>query len=82
MAEDKQRESLLALKNANKHLTDLFARMEEKNRTMAAIASELERLAPKMGELQAETYHENRFQQRPLSNTLMDMASRLNKVRS
>lgn len=59
---DKKTESINALKNANKHLSDLFADVNKKDIAMKSTASDLLLVAKQCGELRIEVWVGNNKQ--------------------
>lgn len=79
---DKKQESITALKNANKHLTDLFSRVEEKDRTLGNVASELVRVSNKLGDICVDDWEGGRTVHKPLRLILQKLAGQLTEARS
>lgn len=80
--QDKKQESITALKNANKHLTDLFSRVEEKDRTLGNVASELTRISNKLGDIYVDDWEGGRTVYKPLKHIVQKLAERLTEARS
>jgi len=78
---DKHAESINALKNANKHLADVFADLNKKDSTMKNCASDLQRVASQCGEIHVEVWTGNQRQQTSLKNYLNTIATNLNEAR-
>lgn len=53
---DKKTDSINALKNANKHLADLFADLNKKDSVLSICASDLRYVAKQCGEIQILVY--------------------------
>jgi hypothetical protein len=78
---DKKTESINALKNANKHLADLFTAMNDKDGTLSSVASELQYIARQCGELRVSVYKANQPQSVILKAHLEELAIKLNGAR-
>lgn len=78
---DKKNESINALKNANKHLADLFTDLSRKEGTLAHAASELQYLARQLGEIKVQTYIGNVNTTVYLKAHLEALALKLNEAR-
>lgn len=79
---DKKTESITALKNANKHLADLFTEMNKKDLVLQTCASDLAYTARQCGELRIEVYVGNERKTVLLKAYLESMVSNLNGARS
>lgn len=55
-ATDKKAESILALKNANKHLAELFTDLNKKDAVLQTCANDLANIARQCGEIRIETW--------------------------
>jgi hypothetical protein len=78
---DKKTESINALKNANKHLADVFADLNNKDGTMSNVASELQYIARQCGDIKVQTYIGNQHQMVALKGHLEALAIKLNGAR-
>jgi len=78
---DKKAESINVLKNANKHLADVFAGLDKKDLTLKNCASDLQRVATQCGDLYVEVWVGSNKQQTSLKNYLSIIATRLNEAR-
>ena len=78
---DKKTESITALKNANKHLTDVFSHMNKMDATLSSVASDLQSVASKSGELHIYTWWEGKSQCVSLKTFLNSLAKKLEDVR-
>lgn len=79
---DKKAESLAALKNANKHLADLFTEMNKKDSVLQTCASDLSYVARQCGELQVRVVVGNNQQMVTLKTYLETIVVKLNGARS
>lgn len=78
---DKKVESINALKNANKHLADLFTDLNKKDGTLASVASELQYIARQCGEVRVQTYKGSTSEVVLLKSHLEALAVKLNEAR-
>lgn len=78
---DKKTDSINALKNANKHLADLFTDLNKKESTLKTCAADLQRVASQCGDIHVEVYVGNQRQQASLKNYLNTIATSLNEAR-
>lgn len=78
---DKKLESINALKNANKHLADLFNDLNKKELTLKTCAADLQRVAAQCGDLSVEAYVGQSRQQVSLKSYLGTIANSLNEAR-
>lgn len=53
---DKKTESINALRNANKHLADLFTEMNKKDSVLSNTSSELNYVAGQLGDIKVSVY--------------------------
>lgn len=79
---DKKTESINALKNANKHLADLFSDLAKKDAVMSASVDNLNRIAQQCGDLKVNIWHEGKWQDFSLRGALTSIAARLTEARS
>jgi hypothetical protein len=79
---DKKTESLLALKNANKHLADLFDEMAKKDHVLSAQSSQISYVAKQCGDLQVSVYVGAERKTLSLKMFLEAAAANLNEARS
>lgn len=79
---DKKAESIKALKDANKHLADLFHEMNKKDTVLDNSADHLTRIAQQCGDLKVNVWQEGGFKDYSLKVMLMDIATSLNGARS
>lgn len=78
---DKKTESITALKNANKHLADLFNDLNKKDGTLAYVASELQYIARQCGDIRVQTYKGTTNEVIFLKSHLEALAVKLNEAR-
>lgn len=78
---DKKTESINALKNANRHLADLFSDLSNKEAMMSAVASELQYIARQCGELRVHTFKGQSSEVVNLKSHLEALAVKLNGAR-
>lgn len=79
---DKQKESMLALKNANNHLSQVFSSVAKMDAAMTSVADDLKRVAAKLGDVELQVYHEAKFQTMSLKAYLNACSDRLNGART
>lgn len=82
MADDKKTESLAALKNANRHLSDVFTLLTKKDAVLQSAASDLSYVAGQCGDIMVKTYTGNQQQVTPLKVFLGTIVSNLNGARN
>lgn len=70
------------LKNVNKHLTEVFKRVDEKDAALNYVANDLRQLAAKCGELKVEAFVTDRYQNIPLKAHLNELANKLEGAKS
>lgn len=78
---DKKADSINALKNANKHLADLFTDLGKKELTLKTCAGDLQRVAAQCGDLKVEFWVGNNRTTGSLKNYLETIATSLNEAR-
>lgn len=78
---DKKIESINALKNANKHLADLFTDLNKKELTLKTCAADLQRVAAQVGDIHVEIWVGQQRQQGSLKKYLEAIATSLNEAR-
>lgn len=78
---DKKTESINALKNANKHLADLFANLAKKESIMGVTVSDLQRVAAQVGDIQVSVWVTNSYQPVKLKTYLETIAKTLSEAR-
>lgn len=79
---DKKTESLTALKNANKHLSDLFADLTKKDFVLQTQASQIDYVANQCGDLQVLVYVGQDRKPTSLKAFLKAAVNALNEARS
>lgn len=78
---DKQKESLVTLKNVDKHLQEVFKKTQSMDSAMEDIAGHLERAASKVGDIQIECYRDSKWTTWKLKDLLTEYAEALNEAR-
>jgi hypothetical protein len=78
---DKKTESINALKNANKHLADVFADLAKKDQTLQTCASDLQRVAAQCGDIHVSVWIGQKQEMTPLKSYLTAIATSLNGAR-
>lgn len=78
---DKKIESLNALKNANKHLSDLFSDLSKKELTLKTCASDLQRVATQCGDIKIMVWVGSNQVATSLKQYLETIAVSLNEAR-
>jgi hypothetical protein len=78
---DKKTESLNALKNANKHLADLFTDLNKKDLTLQTCSADLQRIAAQCGDLRVSAWVGQQQQMLSLKGYLETIAKSLNEAR-
>lgn len=78
----KSQQTLIALKNANKHLTEILTRTENKDRVMGNVGDDLRRAAAKCGEIKIDVWEANGQKAITLNQHLTDLAIKLEGARS
>lgn len=78
---DKKNESIIALKNANKHLADLFIDLSKKDSTLSICAGDLERIAAQCGDIHVLVWTGSQSQQSSLAKYLKQIAAKLEEAR-
>lgn len=78
---DKKTESINALKNANKHLADLFANLAKKESIMGVTVSDLQHVAGQVGDIQVSVWVTNSYQTIKLKTYLEIIAKTLSEAR-
>lgn len=81
-ATDKKSESINALKNANKHLGELFTDLNRKDGMLQSCSADLRYLAKQVGEIQVMVYVGNERKTVFLKTYLDTIATNLESVRS
>jgi hypothetical protein len=79
---NKKTESLTALKNANKHLTDLFGHILKTDTVLSSQASQIDYVANQCGDLQVLVYVGQDRKSTSLKAFLKAAATALNEARS
>ena len=79
---DKKTESINALKNANKHLADLFADMNKKDIVLQTCANDLASVARQVGDIRVEVWTGSNKGTPTLKAFLEAMVANLNGARS
>lgn len=78
---DKKAESINALKNANKHLADIFTDLNKKELTMRTCADDLQRVSTQLGDIQVVVWVGQKQEMTPLKRYLCTIATSLNEAR-
>lgn len=78
---DKKTDSINALKNANKHLADLFADLAKKESVMGVTVNDLQRVAAQLGDIQVSVWVTNNHQSVKLKTYLETIAKTLSEAR-
>ena len=78
---DKKAESINALKNANKHLAEVFTDLAKKEQTLKVCADDLQRVAAQCGDLQIKAWVGQQQQSIPLQTYLRTISNSLNEAR-
>lgn len=78
---DKKTESITALKNANQHLSAVFADITKKERTLGTCADDLERVARQCGDLMVSVWVGQKQETISLKTYLVTIAKTLNEAR-
>jgi hypothetical protein len=78
----KAKQSIDALKGANKHLDELFKHQSNMESCLGSVSNDLKRIADQCGDLYVNHYFEGRFLPRPLKATLHELSDKLEKARS
>ncbi len=79
---DKKTESVNALKNANKHLADLFTDLNKKDLTLKTCADDLARVATQCGDLQVYVWVGQKQEHTTLKRYLTTISTSLSEARS
>lgn len=79
---DKKAESIAIMKNANKHLTEVFSEMTKKDIVLQTCASDLAYIARQCGDLRVQVYVANQSQVVSLKTYLETIVANLNGARS
>lgn len=79
---DKKAESIKALKDANKHLAEIFNDLNKKDLTLKTCADDINRLAAQVGSLRAEVWVSNGREVVLIKTYLEAIANSLNGARS
>ena len=66
----------------NKHLTEVFKRMSEKDEALNSVANDIRRLAAKSGDIMIEAWKVNRYEPVFLKAHLNELATTLEKAKS
>lgn len=80
-AKTKQQASIEAMKNANKHLTDVFNQMQRMDSALSSVANDLERAASKVGDILILCWKDRQEQPATLRVHLKELAIQLQKAR-
>lgn len=78
---DKKADSINALKNANKHLADLFSELDKKNAILNKTSSDLQHIARQCGDIQVQVYVGNNSSVVSLKTYLTTCAKLLDETR-
>ena len=78
----KAQQTLIALKNANKHLTEVLDSVDRKDRVMGSVGDDLRRAASKCGEVKIDIWEGNSQKVITLKQHLTELAIRLEGARS
>ena len=79
----KAQQTLIALKNANKHLTEVLDSVDRRDRVMGSVGDDLRRAASKCGEVKIDIWEVNsREKVITLKQHLTELAIRLEGARS
>lgn len=78
---DKKTQSINALKNANKHLEDLFKDLAKKDLTLRTCSEDLQRVAAQCGDIQVMVYVGSNRQATSVKQYLGTIAASLNEAR-
>jgi hypothetical protein len=78
---DKKLDSINALKNANKHLADIFNDLAKKDLTLKTCADDLQRAAAQCGDLKVVVWVANTQKDVSLKQYLGTIANTLNEAR-
>ena len=78
----KAQQTLIALKNANKHLTEVLDSVDRKDRVMGSVANDLRRAASKVGDIQIEVWDVNQYKTSSFKNHLIKLADTLDGAKS
>jgi hypothetical protein len=84
MSEEKQTRaatSIAALKNANKHMTELLQTNENMNQVMGSVASDLNAIARLTGDFKVNVYVEGGWKDIPIKSYLNSLATKLENGR-
>jgi len=79
---DKKAESIAAMKNANAHLSILFADMTKKDLTLKTCSADLVTVSRQCGELQVKVWVGNEHKTLTLASYLNIIATNLESARS
>ena len=79
---DKKTDSIAALKNANKHLDEVFKDLAKKDAVMSTTVDSLNRIAQQCGDLKVNIWHEGKWQDTSLRGALVSLAARLTEARA
>lgn len=79
---DKKAESINAAKNLNRHLSDVFAELDKKDRILALCSGDLNRVAQQLGDIRVEVWVGNSKEITFLKTYLQKIADNLNGARS
>ena len=74
---DKRKESIQALKNANKHLTEIFRQHDNLLMVVEDTTRQLEHLKSKVGDIAVEVWTGNGYGLKKLSVVLNEMKNKL-----
>lgn len=80
-APNKAQESLASMKNANKHLTEVLAKIDRMNTAMGVVIQAFDEITPKLGEVQLNVWHDNKWQPMILKNYIGILKAKLNSER-
>ncbi len=79
--QEKRKESVTALKDANQHMQVIFKQLDTMDSAIGNTISEINNIIMKIGSIHIETYFDSKFQQRPLKVILDTLKANLEKVR-
>lgn len=75
-------QTLISLKNANKHLTEIFSLMETKDFALGSVGDSLRRAAAKCGEIKIDVWEGANQKAVLLKTHLTELAVQLEKAKS
>lgn len=78
----KSQQTLIALRNANKHLTEVFSLIDTKDQAMNFVSDSLRRAAAKCGEIKIDVWEGGNTKSISLKSHLTELATKLEGARS